>query len=102
MAYFCCQLRPPRTTFPGDMRPDERSAMTAHGNYIRDMIVRGVILMAGPVMDPAGSWGLCVAEGDTLAEAREVMDADPVVKAGLGFRYDIHPMPSLLRPDAEH
>jgi uncharacterized protein len=84
------------------MTPVEREAMTRHGAYIRSLIERGTVIVAGPVFDPNGSWGLCVATAGSDGDIRDAMDADPVVAAGLGFSYDIHPMPSLLRSESGH
>ena len=101
MAYFTLQLRPPRTTFPGDMTEIEREAMGRHAVYLREQMAQGVALAFGPVMDPAGAWGLALIETENAEQAAALAAGDPVVKAGLGFSYDILPMASLvLRPNA--
>lgn len=98
MAYFCCQLIPPRATFPFDMTEVEREQMMAHAAYIRDLIARGTVKAAGPVFDPKGAWGVVLAEADSPEAMRSTINADPVIMAGLGFRYTVHPMPSMLLP----
>ncbi|ACA16627.1 YCII-related [Methylobacterium sp. 4-46] len=104
MAYFFCRLIAPRATFPADMTPEEGAAMRAHAAHWRALAEEGRAVAFGPVLDPAGAWGLgllCVADAQ---EARAVTEADPVVAAGLGFRTVIHPMPqlSLGRAAAPH
>jgi uncharacterized protein YciI len=99
MVYFCCQLRPPRSTFPGDMMPAEGQAMAAHADYLRELMSEGPVLLAGPVMEPSGAWGLCVASGPDAAAVSALLAADPVVTTGLGFHYDVHPMLSLMLPE---
>lgn len=98
MPFFCCQLIPPRTTFPFDMTEAERERMSAHADHIRNLIGQGLIRLAGPVLDPKGSWGLVVGEAQNEQQMRDALDADPIVRAGWNFRYDIHSMPSLLSP----
>ncbi|ACL56133.1 YciI family protein [Methylobacterium nodulans] len=95
MAFFFCRLIAPRASFPGDITPREAEVMQAHLAHWTRFAEEGKALAFGPVLDPAGAWGLgllCVADE---AEARSLTDADPVVTAGLGFRYEIHPMPQL-------
>jgi hypothetical protein len=47
----------------------------------------------GPVADPAGAYGIAVWELPDDADLAAICAADPVIKSGLGFRYEIHPMP---------
>lgn len=96
MAYFLLQLRPPRPTFPFDATEVEMAAMGEHGAYLRGLAASGAIVAAGPVFDPAGSWGLALVDVDDEAAAQSIADGDPVVKSGLGFRYDRAPVPSLI------
>ena len=93
------KLIPPRGSFPGDASPEEMEAMGRHADYIRKLIRSGKILAAGPVMEAGGSWGLALADVADAGEAVRLGQGDPVVQAGLGFRWDVHPMPSLLLPE---
>ncbi|MFE1603212.1 YciI family protein [Methylobacterium sp. ID0610] len=100
MAFFLCRLVAPRATFPGDMTPREGEAMRAHVAHWHGALGR-TVLAFGPVLDPAGAWGLGLLAVADAAEAQAFTQADPVVAAGLGFRYEIHPMPQLsLAPAA--
>lgn len=96
MAYFLLQLRPPRPTFPFDATEAENAAMGEHGAYIRQLAADGVVIAAGPVFDPAGAWGLAVVEVADETAADELAASDPVVRSGLGFRYDRASIPSLI------
>ncbi|MEZ6002186.1 YciI family protein [Hyphomonas sp.] len=98
MAFFLMKLVPPRRTFPADATASELEAMDRHSDYIRHLIDTGSVFAAGPVMDPDGTWGVAIAEADDEADARVLCDHDPVIRAGLGFRWDILPMASLLAP----
>jgi uncharacterized protein YciI len=74
------------------MTAREGAAMGEHFAYWQGLAERGVAVVVGPVMDPAGAWGLAVVEAGSPDEAQGLADADPVIRAGLGFAYEIHPM----------
>ncbi len=99
MPYFFCRLVPPRPTFPLDATEAETAAMAAHAAYWLAEAGKGTAIAFGPVFEPPGAWGLGVAEADDAEAMRKLTEADPVILAGLGFRYDIHPMPSLILRD---
>lgn len=99
MPYFLMKLIPPRPTFPADASPEELTAMSAHGAFIRDLIKNGSAHAAGPVMDPSGTWGFALAEAGDIDAARAMFDRDPVILADLGFDWQAFPMGSLLLPE---
>jgi uncharacterized protein YciI len=96
MSYFFSKLLPPRATFPGDMTPLEAKFMQEHSNYWRALVAQDRAVVLGPVMDPAGAYGVGIIRAADAAQARAMVDDDPVIKAGLGFRVELHPMPSVL------
>ncbi len=99
MPIHLCKLLAPRSTFPGDMTPGEAEAMGAHAAYWTRMAEGGHALVVGPVLDPAGVWGVAVVEAADAAAATALTEADPIITAGLGFRYEIYPIPqAILRP----
>ncbi|TIO74697.1 MAG: hypothetical protein E5X74_24280 [Mesorhizobium sp.] len=93
---FHCRLIPPRPDFAFTMTEEERTLMGRHADYLRSKLREGVMIMAGPVADPAGPWGLLILRVGSEAEARAVTDGDPVVRSGRGFRYEILPMISTI------
>jgi hypothetical protein len=48
-------------------------------------------------MDPQGPFGMGIFEGADAAEIKRRTDADPVIKAGIGFKIEITPMRALTR-----
>ncbi len=97
LAPFVLRLIPPRPTFAFDLTEDEMALMGQHAAHW--MAEAGDRLVAfGPVMDPAGSWGLAVVEAASADEVRALADADPTVTSGL-CTYEVHPLgPSVIRP----
>ena len=88
---FFLRLIPPRPTFALDLNESERALMMEHGAYVRKFFDAGSVLIYGPVMDSAGSFGMAVLEMDDIAEAERFAQGDPSVKAGMN-KYTISPM----------
>jgi uncharacterized protein YciI len=101
MPYFFCRLTPPRTSFPLDITAREAALMEEHGEYWRIRAEDGVAIAFGPVLEGTGAWGLGVAEAENETAMRAFTNADPIIRAGIGFRFDIHPMPSLILRQAQ-
>jgi uncharacterized protein YciI len=95
LQYFV-KLIPPRPTFPADMTPQEQEIMTQHAAYWAELFKTGEVLLIGPVMDPRGAFGMAVLEVSSEAEAHEMADNDPSVKAGLN-KVEVSPMHVFLR-----
>lgn len=89
---FHCRLIPPRPDFALTMSEEERALMGRHADYLREKLREGIMIMAGPVADPAGPWGLLILRAGSEA----VTDADPVARSGRGFRYEILPLLSVI------
>ena len=93
---FHCRLIPPRPDFAFTMTEEERELMGRHAEYLRAKLHEGAMIIAGPVADPAGPWGLLILRAASEAEARAVTNGDPVARSGRGFRYEILPMISTI------
>jgi hypothetical protein len=48
-------------------------------------------------MDPSGPFGMGIFEAEDEAEIKRRTDADPVMKAGIGFKIEISPMRAFTR-----
>jgi hypothetical protein len=99
MAFFHCRLIGPRPDFAFTMTDDERAVMGRHADYLRSLGEKALVF--GPVLDPAGPWGLGVFEVEDEGELRRMLDADPAVSSGRGFRHDILPMMAAVRGVAQ-
>ena len=87
--YFA--LIPPRPSFPQDITSEERALMDKHSVYFRQHFDLGKLLLYGPVMAPAGAFGVGILEVADEAEARRFGENDPSVRGGLN-RFEIYPM----------
>lgn len=97
--FFVCRLVAPRPTFLQDITAEERALMGAHSVYWRAAMARGMVVVFGPVADPAGPWGLGVLRVTDAQAVKDFVAGDPVMKAGIGFRCDVLPMVSAVLPD---
>lgn len=95
-ATFFCRLIPPRPDFMLTMTADERAIMGAHVGYWTDKVATGNALVFGPVADPGGGYGIGVMQAADLAAMEALRDADPAIKANVGFRYEIFAMPRIV------
>lgn len=93
---FYCRMIPPRPDFAFTMTEEERILMGKHADYLRGQLRNGTMMIAGPVADPAGPWGLCLLLVGSEPEARAVTDGDPLSQSGRGFHYEILPMMSAI------
>ena len=93
MPYFLSQLIPPRPTFPLDMSEAERAVMLAHQDYWLPQLNAGLVIVMGPVADPAGAYGVMISHAPSLAMLEGWQAEDPAILAGLNFKYLNFPMP---------
>jgi uncharacterized protein YndB with AHSA1/START domain len=94
--WYLLRLIAPRPTFAQDMTAEERALMGEHGKYWGRKLGEGVVLAYGPVMDPAGAWGLGLVNAKDEAELRGFENGDPVIAANRGFRYEALPIAKLV------
>ncbi len=80
---FFFRLIPPRSTFVADMTDGERALMVEHAAYLHGHFEQGSVLAYGPVLDPAGAFGIALFE--------RIAEGDPTILAGLNT-YSIVPM----------
>ena len=92
---FLYRLIAPRPSFAQDMTDDERAVMAQHAEYLRGHHEAGAVVAYGPVLDPAGSWGLGLIDLDEEAAARAIGDQDPAVTSGT-CTYELVPMLALI------
>ena len=88
MAHFLLLYLPPRPTFESDATEEENRVIGNHFRYLKDLLVQGKLLIAGPCED--ASLGIAVIECGGEEEAYEILAADPAVVAGV-FSCEVKP-----------
>jgi uncharacterized protein len=90
--YFLLKLGAPRPAFATDMTEADMRVMQEHAAYLKGYVDKGTVIVMGPVLDPAGPWGLAVTEAGSEDEVRAIIAKDPTALSGLGFRWEVYPM----------
>ncbi|SCX30893.1 YCII-related domain protein [Agrobacterium sp. DSM 25558] len=91
MKYYLCKYIPPRADFLATMSADEKNWMGQHGAYLDKLLGDGKIVAHGPVMDPAGGYGVSLYQIADDEEIDTLTSKDPIVQNGVGH-YEHHPM----------
>jgi uncharacterized protein YciI len=84
----------------GPIRAQHREAHVAH---VRKLFDEGRIIMAGPIREPAGETSIgavIILEADDLAHARQIVEDDPYVKAGVFAQLTVDRFRQFLPPTA--
>jgi len=92
--YFSLKLIPNRPTFSKDMTPEERAIMQQHVIYWRELMAKGKVVVFGPVLDPAGVYGLGIIEADSDDEVKTFMANDPAATINT---YEYHRMMAVVK-----
>jgi uncharacterized protein YndB with AHSA1/START domain len=95
-AFFLIRLFPPRQTFLFDMSEAEKRMMGEHVGYWKNLLDQGTAFAFGPVADPKGVWGVGIVEVEGGAALTALEKGDPAIQSGLGFRYEVLPMPQAI------
>lgn len=86
--YFAviCRDKPGALQLRMDTRP-------AHVEHLNDLNARGILKLAGPMLDDEGKpcASLLIFETDTREEAESLAEADPYAKAGLFASVEVKP-----------
>jgi hypothetical protein len=93
MPHYFLKLNPCRPTFAQDMTDAERHIMQLHVAYWGSLMNKGMVVVYGPVMDPAGVYGIGVVEAEDEAQLKEMIKNDPASQIN---NYDYYPMRAVL------
>ncbi|KQP71474.1 hypothetical protein ASF40_06835 [Microbacterium sp. Leaf288] len=90
MAQWLYRIVPSRPEMVADATPDEQRIVGEHFAYLVALRDRGVLVIAGRTQETDGTFGITIFEADDEPAAREVMNSDPAVAAGV-FVASLHP-----------
>jgi hypothetical protein len=97
MKYFFLKLIPPRADFMQTVTVTEKDLMREHAVYWQGFAEKGWAVAYGPVAAETGGFGAGFWALPDDVDPKPIADNDPTIKANVGFKYEIHPMPTLLR-----
>ncbi len=93
--HYVYKLVAPRPTFAADMTDVEAAVMAEHATYWSALVAEGRVVAFGPVLDPAGVWGLAVVEAGSEADVATIGSQDPAVTSQMAS-FEVHPMPGAV------
>jgi uncharacterized protein len=93
--YYALKLIPRRPDFISSMTEQERGIMGEHLVYWKEYMERGMVAAFGPVMDPAGVYGLGIVGVESEEELQAFMKNDPAAAIN---NYEFHLMLAVV-PD---
>lgn len=94
MKSYLCKFIPPRADFLATVSADEAGWMQQHGAFLDELLAQGKIVAHGPVMDPAGGYGVSLYQIEDDENIEDLTSQDPIIQHGAGH-YEHHPMPHL-------
>lgn len=92
MKYFLCKFVSPRPDFLTSMTVEERKLLKEHGAYLQELLEQRIVVAHGPVADPDGVWGVSIFEINDSDDIDGLTAGDPMIRAGIGARYEVFPM----------
>jgi uncharacterized protein YciI len=75
------------------MSDNERAIMGQHLAYLTGLMNEGTVIVFGPVMDPAGPYGMAIATAESEEQLRTLTAKDPATQL---HHYEIYPMRAVL------
>ena len=90
MAQWLYRIVPSRPEMVAAATTDEQRIVGEHFAYLVALRDRGVLVIAGRTQETEGTFGITIFEADDEPAAREVMNSDPAVAAGV-FVASLHP-----------
>ncbi len=74
--------------------------MLDHVRYWQGQVQAGKVVAFGPVLHPRAEFGgIALLALDEDEDPADYAGADPVILADVGFRFEVLPMPQLVRAD---
>ena len=84
MKFYLCKYIPPRADFLATMTAEESKWMKQHGDFLNNLLDKGLIVAHGPVMDPSGGYGVSLYQISDDQDIATITSEDPIVKNGAG------------------
>lgn len=81
MPSFIYKIQPARPNFLTESTPEENAIMGEHFAYLKDLLAKGQLVLAGPCEDAA--FGIVVYEAESAEAAEAIMQGDPAVAKGV-------------------
>jgi len=85
-------IKPHRQDFITNPKENEDKIMEDHFYYLKSLLKQKKLYLAGPTLISEDPFGLIILEAESEEEARELLENDPSVKAGIQEIVDFRPI----------
>lgn len=85
-------IKPIREDFMTYTTEENNKIMGDHFQYLKDLLEKGKLVLAGPVLNEKEPFGLLIFECENKEEAKILMENDPSVKAGIQTILKLEPL----------
>ncbi len=89
--HFFGVIKPIRDDFIINPTEKDNKIMGEHFQYLKDLLEKGKLVLAGPVLSEKKPMGILIFECDSLEEAKELLMKDPSVKSGIQIVKKLEP-----------
>lgn len=90
--HYYAVIKPYRQDFITNPREEEEKIMQNHFYYLKELLNQKKLFLAGPTLIVDDPFGLIILETKTEEEARQLLENDPSVKAGIQMIADFRPI----------
>lgn len=92
MPQYLYRIQPVRPAMLTDSpTPEEQSATSDHFNYLKDLMAKGVVILAGRTLNTDySSFGIVIFNAESDEQAREIACNDPAVQRRV-MRAEVYP-----------
>jgi uncharacterized protein YciI len=96
--HFFGIIKPYRQDFISNPKEEDEKIMLDHFLYLKSLLKQKKLILAGPTLIPEDPFGIMIFETKSLKEAKDLLENDPSVKAGVQKITDLRPLRlSLMR-----
>lgn len=90
--HFFIIIRPYRKDFITNPKEQEDEVMSDHFHYLKSLLKQKKLFLAGPTLIPEDPFGIIILEAETEEQAKELLENDPSIKAGIQKIVDFRPI----------
>jgi uncharacterized protein YciI len=90
--HFFAVIKPYRQDFITNPKKEEERIMSDHFYYLKSLQKQKKLFLAGPTLNLEDPFGIIIFETETEEEAKQLLEDDPSIKAGIQNIDDFRPI----------
>jgi len=90
--HYYAIIKPYREDFITNPKEKEDKIMEDHFFYLKSLLKKKKLFFAGPTLNPEDPFGVIILETETKEEAKNLLESDPSIKAGIQRIEDLRPI----------